>query len=886
MIGQILDHYRIESKLGEGGMGVVYRARDTHLNRDIAAKILPPDRIADAGRRERFVREARAASALNHPSIVTIYDIRSVNGVDVIVMEYVEGQTLEQMIPAKGMSVTEALKIAVQIADGLARAHEAGILHRDIKPANVMVTAAGRAKILDFGLAKLTEPAGTSPDDATQPQLTEEGAIVGTAAYMSPEQCEGRKVDSRSDIFSFGALLYEMVTGRRPFPGQSRLATLTRIVNDDPLPPRQLNALVPADLEKAILRCLRKDPARRYQSMADLKVALEDLQTESLSAPRADAVPVRARSRPLWLIWAALITVTAAATFFALHALRAQRHTQPPQATALTTFPGIERYPSLSPDGNHVAFTWNGPKRDNADIYVQLIGSGSPLRLTTDPGSDLNPVWSPDGRWIAFLRGESAGPLAQSVRELRLIAPLGGPERKLAEIRVRQVTDFHPVYLNWCPDSTCLVVTDSSGEAKPDALFAISLETGEKKQITTPQNPVLGDVSPAISRDGRSLVFHRIVSHGFGELHILSLGEGLAATGQPRRLTTKDMYAEYPTWMPDNKQILFSAQGSLWRLAVFDNSPPEQIPFVGEDGLMPVVSRPRADQSVRLVYARSFTDENIWRIDTSAPGARSSSAPVQAIASTRFDIHPRISPDGRRVAFTSTRSGTWQIWISDPDGTNAVQLTSMRAYATGAPRWSRDGERIAFGSDQEGSFDLYVVPAAGGKPQRLTTDPAFDQGAFFSGDDKSIYFVSGRTGRFEIWRMTTTGADPVQVTTDGGWTAYEAPDAASIYYIDNPVEGATLWHLPFSEKKPARILAGIVWWNLDLIEKGLYYIDRDDAGEARLRFFDFATRKSTTTAVNLGNVRCCVSASADGRTIFYVREDSSVDDLVVVENFR
>lgn len=259
----------------------------------------------------------------------------------------------------------------------------------------------------------------------------------------------------------------------------------------------------------------------------------------------------------------------------------------------------------------------------------------------------------------------------------------------------------------------------------------------------------MGDISPAISPDGRFLVFHRVVGWSFGDLRMLSLGKGLTATGEPKSLIPTAMNAEYPVWMPDSKQILFSAKGRLWRLAVFENGSPEQIPFVGEEGLMPTVSRPRPDQSVRLVYARSFTDENIWRIDTSAPGAPSSSAPVPAIASTRSDIHPRISPDGRRVAFTSIRSGHWQIWVSDLDGTNAVKLTSMVARATGGPRWSRDGERIAFGSSQGGEFELYVIPAGGGKPHRLTNHPAFDQGALFSKDDQWIYFVSERTGRYE-----------------------------------------------------------------------------------------------------------------------------------------
>jgi Tol biopolymer transport system component len=243
-------------------------------------------------------------------------------------------------------------------------------------------------------------------------------------------------------------------------------------------------------------------------------------------------------------------------------------------------------------------------------------------------------------------------------------------------------------------------------------------------------------------------------------------------------------------------------------------------------------------------------------------------------------MHPQVSPDGRRVVFTSTRSGEWQIWTSDPDGTNAVQLTAMEAWATGGPRWSPDGKQVAFGSDQEGSF------AEGGKPQRLTSDPGFDQGAYFSKDRRWIYFVSDRAGGFQIWRMTVNGKDPVQLTTNGGWLAAESPDGRSIYYIDNPIENATLWQMPLSTRQATPVVRGLVWWNFDLNDKGIYYIDRAENGETRLRFFDITTRQSTTTAGDLGDVRCCVTATADGRTIYYVRRDSSVDDLMLVENFR
>ena len=649
MIGQTLDHYRIVSKLGEGGMGVVYEAYDNHLDRRVAIKVLPTDKVSDPSRKQRFVQEAKAASGLNHPNIVSIYDIRSQDGVDFIVMEYIKGQTLDDLIGPKGMPAAQALKYAVQVADAFAKAHGAGILHRDLKPSNVMVTVEGRIKIVDFGLAKLLESPGSSPEatTVTAHQLTEEGNVVGTPAYMSPEQAECRNLDARSDIFSFGSLLYKMVTGRNPFTGDSRLMVLTRVLNQEPTPPSQLGTSIPPELEKIILRCLRKDPGRRYQTMADLKLALEDLVEESVSRK-----PVRQPQMLRRWAWAALLPVLLIAGYVASRTWRAPPNTESLRAVPLTPLPGLVRYPSLSPDGNYVAFTWTGPKQDNPDIYVQQIGSGSPVRRTTDSSNDYSPAWSPDGRSIAFLRRQWAA----GNSELRLIPPLGGPERKVTEIRVAESSAWPP-YLAWCPDSSCLVVTDSQGEDKPAALFVVALDSGEKKQLTNPQVPSTGDTNPVISPDGNWLVFRRNASAvATGELYRLRLGKGpatpvasavITAMGDPQRLTAATLDAEYPTWMPDSKEILFSAKENLWRLMVVGEQPgestPTRLPFVGEFGLMPVVSRPQPGRLTRLVYVRSFQNYNTWRVETAAPGARASSAPVVSISSTRRDFHPQLS---------------------------------------------------------------------------------------------------------------------------------------------------------------------------------------------------------------------------------------------------
>jgi len=372
--------------------------------------------------------------------------------------------------------------------------------------------------------------------------------------------------------------------------------------------------------------------------------------------------------------------------------------------------------------------------------------------------------------------------------------------------------------------------------------------------------------------------------------------------GEPQRLTAAALNAAYPTWMPGGEEILFSAKWSLWRMVATGERPgepqPTRLPFVGQDGMMPAVSRPQSGQPPRLAYVRSYQDFNIWRMETSAPGAPASSPPVVAISSTRREADPQFSPDGRRVLFWADRSGDEGIWVSDADGSNAIEITSaIKGAGMGFQCWSPDGERILFGANFEGQFDIYSMPVAGGKPRNLTSHAADDGMQTFSRDGQWIYFMSDRTGVSQIWKMPASGGKATQVTQNGGMRSSESPDGTYLYYAQTLDKPGPLWRMPAKGGDPVKVLDGVVQFNFVVLEKGIYYIDRPSAegsihyidrptGETRLQYLDFATRRSTTVARNLGIVGPLMTVSADGRTILYGRMDSATDDLMLVENFR
>jgi eukaryotic-like serine/threonine-protein kinase len=903
MVGQTLGHFEILEKLGEGGMGVVYKARDTHLDRLVAIKILPADKVADRDRRRRFAQEAKSASALNHPGIVTIHDIAQHEGIDFIAMEFVPGRTLDRVIPWHGFGLNETLDYGVQIADALAAAHAAGIVHRDLKPANVIVTEQGRIKVLDFGLAKLVDRPGLAARDdaptATHPApVTGHGVIVGTAAYMSPEQAEGKAVDARTDIFSFGSVLYEMVTGQRAFQGDSPLSTLTAVLREDPKPVSNIREGLPRELERVITRCLRKAPERRWQAMADVKVALRELKEEfdpgglTLSAP---AVPRPRRSFAI----AAALTLAVAAGFIGVLLWR-NRDARPKSpavsftAIPLTTYQGREQQPAFSPDGSSVAFTWNGETEENWDIYAKLIGPGSPQRLTTDQAMDLSPAWSPDGRSIAFVR----------VRGGRLIVVVvpsrGGPEREVLETLKVGGLGFGQV-LSWSADSRILVVGASASVETPEVLTAVDVATGETRRVTTPPPAGRSDSLPSVSPDGRMLAFVRRSGVLTGELHVQALSTGFAPIGEPRRLLADGRFYHGVAWSANGRDVIVSSgnQGDvgLWRIPLRGPEQLERLSPSGDEWRQPAVAL-RQD---RLAFTSARWDDNIWSLALSAEG-RAAGSPTSLIGSTRSERNARFSQDGARIAFESQRSGTQEVWVADRDGRNALQLTSFNGGQGGTAAWSPDGKSIAYDlRNEDGRGDIYVIPARGGAPRRITNHPADDLVPSWSRDGQSIYFGSTRSGTFQIWKLSPQGGEPVQVTQHGGIYAKESVDGRYLYYSRTGSLLPSIWRVPVSGGEEVQVLPEIAGdLNFAVARDGIYFESSPPSSplghipmltpftraQATIAFLSFATGRVARVMTMARHTALGLDVSPDGRTLLFAQSDSFTEDLMLVENFR
>lgn len=794
--GDTLGHYQIRHVLGQGGMGRVYLAEDTKLKRNVALKVLPLSNAGDEETRRRMLREARAAAALDHPNICAIYEVGEESGRSYIAMQYLKGETLDARMMKGRLSCNDALQIAMQVADALADAHAHNIVHRDIKPANVLLTDRGQAKVLDFGLAKIvSESFGATGEANTNSLLTQPGMIVGTVPYMSPEQVRSEPVDARSDIFSFGIVLYEMLSGRRAFVRASVAETISAILSQDPPAVAEFNDSVPDELQRIVMKALKKDRNARYQNVHEMlddlrkiemgatgllpaKLAnrsshsdqgktilipettadgtrVETNETERRSLPGAES---RIKSKTWKVIIGLISLVAVTAVAFALWRFLPGRPDSSPKpatlrATQVTTWTGLDIYPAVSPNGNEIAYS--SDHDGSFEIYVKPLTPGSRERqITSDEQQNFQPAFSPDGQSIAFYSKTRGG--------IWVVPAPGG--------RARQITAFgsDPA---WSPDGGLIAfqsdaLTDLGAQASPaqppSTIWVVS-PTGnaEPTRITQTSSPLGGHGAPAWSPDGQRIVF--CVS----DYAATSVWTVSSTGGEAKQIVN---YAFDPVYAPDGESIYYGTLLGLWQIRVSPSSgepvgEPEQLTSGSAEKLRHFAF---SADGKKIAYTALLTNSNIWSVPLASASNEEVGPPVPLTQNRTFrNALPAFSPDGKRIAFNTQSAGRQgadgDIWLMDADGKNATQVTT----AGGAlPSWFPDGEQIAFLSTSRDPRKAWFTNLKTGQDRPLLDFGEEVNYMKLSPDGKQIVFNSKKSGTINVWKISVAGGAPKQLTFD------------------------------------------------------------------------------------------------------------------------
>ena len=787
LYNKTLGNYKIERPLGAGGMGEVYLAHDIKLNRKIALKILPREFVSDGERIKRFEREARMISALNHPYIVTIYDVGTIDGVNYIATEYVEGKTVRDLLD-EPIDLKKILSIVAQICEALAAAHAAGIIHRDIKPENIMLRPDGYVKVLDFGLAKLTEP---SDLQSSISNYTMKGVIIGTPSYMSPEQVSGDKIDHRTDLWSVGVVLYEMLTGRNPFKSDNRQATFNSILSFEPMLASELNPQVSDDLDRVLLKALEKDADLSYQSASDFGADLKRVRREMDSSPswstRSLEVKTQKRAdkkaKRNYLLFASAFLLLILAGFLSWHFYFRRVDSQTgagidwskAKSVQLTDSLSVESYPSLSPDGKTLIFSMES--EDNQDIFSQRVGGKNLTNLTKDSkAGDSMPAFSPDGKLIAF----------RSERE-----PKGIYLMESTAENVRRISDvgFHP---SWSPDGTKIVVSERASThhtlhtVPNSALWIIDVNGGNKQQIDTKGDAIM----PSWSPNGQRIAYWFVREGRLGEIATIP-----AAGGEPE-VITNDAFSDWnPVWSPDGKFLYFASDRlgnmSLWRVAIDETTgkalgAPEAVSTPSKYCRHIAFSR----DGKLLAYIRYESKSNLQSVGFDEK-TKKTIGEINWVTQGNHEItNPHLSPDGAEYVIRNVKSSQEDLIIFSKDGLNWRNLTSDK-YLERIPSWSHDGRKIVFHSDRSGKYQVWTINSDGSDLRQITFSEK--TGAYvgiFSPDDRQLVFteIDGKTQKPFILDLTKSWSEqkpqPLQINENcyswvGGWS----PDGNKILLL-------------------------------------------------------------------------------------------------------
>lgn len=841
--GLVIGPFEIVSFISRGGMGEVYLAQDRRLSRKVALKLLPPAFTKDDERLRRFEQEARAASALNHPNIITIYEILKTDSTHVIATEFVEGETLRQRQSHSVLSLPESLNIAIQVADALAAAHKVGIIHRDIKPENIMVRPDGYVKVLDFGLAKLAEQSPTvSADEALTKQVrTGSGVVIGTAGYMSPEQARGKSVDARSDIFSLGAVIYEMVTQRKPFDGETPSDVLASILRTEPPPVSQLFSDAPPELTRIVAKTLRKDREERYQVVKDLLIDLksltQDLEFQQRLKQRsasgeatagklspeipvqppdagvgtdqvAEATPtltskpalssiVAARRWPTIALIALVLMGVSYAVFELARRKRASSDAPPVvnNIARITAWSGLDTHPTLSPDGNSVAYSSN--HSGSFEIYIkQLTPGGREIQLTTDGEDNFQPSWSMDGQRIAYFSKKRGG--------IWVIPAFGGAPR--------QLTDFG-ASPKWSYDGTMIAFTSDanpdlgSGNVGSSTIWVVPAQGGAPRQVTKVGSPAGGHVGPNWSPDGKRIVF---IALNFSSQVMWSIsinGEDL------KQFTGKGMEkVGHPVFASDGHRLYFDSGPFVETVAMSTETgmPVGEPVKVTDVGASFISNLGVSADGKKIAYSVQTQTSNIWSVPVSPKTNEATGPPFPITNQTGTrNNQPVFSPDGHKLAFMEyVRGAGADIWIADTDGKNPVQLTTNPRNLV--PNWFPDGDELAFVSYRDNHWSIWAMSPQSRREHLLLDLKQDIQFARLSPDGKQFAFNLAQGGVINIWTAPVSGGQPRQLTFDKELAGFPcwSPDGKFMAYQQKRGDDAYVMLIPREGGEPIQLTSG------------------------------------------------------------------------------
>ena len=874
-----LGPYRIVAPLGAGGMGEVFRARDPKLDRDVAIKVLPAHLAADHDALGRFEREAKAVAALSHPNILAIHDFGQAGGRHFAVMELLEGETLRQTLEGGALSPKKAIEFGRQIAEGLAAAHGKGIVHRDLKPENLFVTRDGHVKILDFGLARQSVAPAAGETTLATMHSTEPGVVLGTVGYMAPEQVRGQAADHRADIFAFGVVLYEMLTGKRAFDRATGAETMTAILREEPPPMTSVRDSVPPALERVVDHCLEKRPEDRFQSARDLAFALGSsvgsASTRSGPAPAIDA-PRRSPSKSMWLAGAALLAGLAGGALLHRQLSAPAGPTRPVDVRYLT-YSGQDYSPSASPDGRSVAF--RSDRDGHARIWLKQLATGTEVVLTEGPLDDY-PQFAPDGSTVLFTRIAADGS-----RALFKVAALGGEPRRLVE----DATDG-----SWSPDGTKIVFMRlqpaAPGKVAATTLIVANSDGSAPRMLTRVDGS--GLASPRWSPDGRKIsMTGTAVGAGSFSLRVADVETGAVEVVVAPTPGIRPWAAR---WSPSGRLLYTSGQvtagslaGTTGRLNTTEPGSNRQITlFSSADSL----GRFAVLDEDRVVVESQVSRQNIvqW----------SGGAGTPLSVGRASDRQPVYSPDGKWIVFSSDRTGNLDLWESSVATGELRQLTDDPA-SDWDPAFTPTG-RLLWSTNRSGNFEAWTAEADGSNARQLTHDGVDAENPCASSDGKWIVYGSTRPNQAGIWRARADGSDAILLIAGLAGIPEISPDNQYVSYngFSGNLVGVGLRVARLADGKPVNVEIvpstvrpttanlGRARWMPD--GRRVAFLGQDEKGVNGVYVQDFVPGSDTTsTRRKLAGFDASVDAetfglSADGTRVA-IASRQMVSSLVLLE---